>query len=229
MPNQIRGLIFDNGDILYDASLWRRWLTEHLQQLGVAITYEELVDTWERKLVDVYRGKAEYWNRFTELLFDFGLDGPQTNALKQRAKKKGAEFQSKRSPMPGVPETLQQLRRQGIKLAVLSDTESGQPGVRKILAQLGIEQLIDVVVASKDIGVVKPDGEAYQAAIDRLELPKTECAFVGHDIDELEGAIAFDLRAIAYNYAAGAPADHYLDHFSDLIDMTAANTPSRES
>ena len=41
------------GDIFFDATVWRRALTEYLQDVGVAIHYTELCRRWEAKLVDV--------------------------------------------------------------------------------------------------------------------------------------------------------------------------------
>lgn len=215
-------MIFDNGDILFDASLWRKWLAQQLQQQGVAITYEQLVQTWEAKLVDVYRGKADYWIRFREMLDDLGLGAADAQRLEDRSREQGQTFQSQRRPMPGVPETLVHLRQLGIKLAVLSDTESGETGVRKILTQLGIEPHFHAVVASRDLGVAKPSAAAYQAAIDRLGVEKPLCAFVGHDLDELQGAMDCGLLAIAYNYDANVPADHYIDRFDQLIELVCA-------
>ena len=97
----IHGLIFDNGDILYDAAVWRRWLTKHLQGLGIAVNYDELVDRWEQKLVDVYRGNADYWERFHELLLDLGVAVTESVELIGLARNKGRQLQSRRRRMPG--------------------------------------------------------------------------------------------------------------------------------
>ncbi len=221
----IHGLIFDNGDILYDAAAWRRWLTKHLQGIGIAVSYDELVACWEQKLVDVYRGNAEYWERFHELLADLGVPETKTVELIELARSKGQQLQNRRQPMPGVGQTLKQLHELGIKLGVLSDTESGEAGVRQILAQLEIEAYFDAVIASRDIGTVKPAALAFELAVQRIGLPKSACGFVGHDIDELQGASECGLVAIAYNYHPQAPADFFLDHFGQLIDLVTVQPP----
>lgn len=211
------GLIFDNGDILFDASLWRCWLACHLQQNGVAIDYAGLVPIWERHLVPVYEGRKDYWLAFADMMMEFGFAESDIQIMIGKAKKAVSRLQSKRVPMPGVPNTLSQLRESGIKLAVLSDSESGESGVRKILQQLGIEQYFDTVISSRDIGTSKPNPEAFAAAVTALDLPIDACGFVGHDVDELTGAIDFGLYAIAYNYELDAPASVYLDSFDELI------------
>ena len=217
----LRGLIFDVGDILYDATAWRRWLAVELSQRGCAVTYPELVVAWEALLVDVYRGQANYWDRFRDLLSRFGLPLESHTDFEALARDKGQAVQVDRSPMPNVPATLDGLRARGIQLAALSDTESGETGLRKLLKQLQLEARMDAVVSSFEIGHAKPEPEAYQHALNALKLNKDDCAFVGHDIDELEGAQAFGLTAIAYNYADQAPADVYIDDFSELLTAVA--------
>jgi putative hydrolase of the HAD superfamily len=219
VPARFEGIIFDVGDILYDASAWRRWLTDTLQVEGVDVTYQQLVERWEALLVDVYCGRAAYWDRFDALVLNLGLAEDRAPAIRDAAQQKAGKVQKDRSPMPGVPDTLRRLNEQGVKLGALSDTESGESKVRSLLKQLGIENYFDAVVTSVDIGIAKPDPKAYVAAALALKSDVEHCAFVGHDIDELEGSQQAGLYSIAYNYHPDAPADVYLEHFSELVDV----------
>ncbi len=213
-----RGLIFDVGDILYDATPWRRWLTNELSTNGIDISYSELVQCWEILLVHVYKGQQEYWSRFRELLSQFGLSDLKIVEIERLAKEKGMELSVNRIPMEGVTETLAKLHDRGVRLGALSDTESDCVAVRKNLAKLGIEQYFHAVVTSKDTGFVKPESDAYLAAIVSLGLEKNECAFVGHDYDELLGAKNIQLNSIAFNYEPNAVADVYIAQFSELLN-----------
>lgn len=217
----IKALIFDVGDILYDASLWRRWLAVELSRfVEPEVTYARLVETWERFLVPVYKAKQDYWSAFEAMLSEFGLDEKDHPALIAKAKAKGQAVQVDRAPMPEVPDTLAALHSAGIKLIALSDNESGEAGVRKTLNQLGIEQYFDAVVSSFSIGHVKPEPEAFDYAIEQSGVPKENCGFVAHDIDELEGAQNHNLFAIGYNYHPDAPADVFIENFAQLIGLT---------
>lgn len=213
---RFEGLILDVGDILYDASAWRRWLTDALRADGVAVSFEELVERWEALLVDVYRRRAAYWDRFDQLLEDLDVPEARRPALRQAAERMAAAVQVDRVPMDGASAALAALRDAGVRLAALSDTESGEGKVRQTLRQLDLERFFDAVVTSADIGHVKPEPAAYRAAAAAIEVSVPSCAFVGHDVDELEGAQQSGMYAIAYNYTPGAPADVYVDHFSEL-------------
>ena len=213
------GLVFDIGDTLFDATVWRRWLAARLRLLGAPITPDQLVQRWEALLVDVYRGRADYWRRFGELLASMGIRGQRARELTRQARARGHEVQTCRVLFDGVRQTLVELRDAGARLAALSDTESTAADVRRSLADLGIVGCFHAVVSSADIGCVKPQRRAYEAAADALGLPVAACAFVGHDADELAGAMSAGMFAIAYNHDPRARADLYLDDFRQLKDL----------
>jgi HAD superfamily hydrolase (TIGR01509 family) len=222
-------IIFDMGDIFFDATQWRRALVAHLQSVGIDIDYPELCCRWEEKLVDVYLGGCEYWEALGEFLGDLGVREEVFEDVIGAARQKAAEVGQRRTLFEGVAETLAALKQSGVRLAVLSDTESREPRVRQVLAELGIEPCFDAVVASRDIGRVKPEAEAYAIALQRLGATADQALFVGHDADELAGAIAAGIIAVAYNYEPGVRADHYLRHFRELLPLIDGVKPSLEA
>ena len=193
-----------------------RW--QRLQALGVNIDYRELCARWETKLVPVYLGRREYWEAFREFLGELGLAPGAMAEVLGFARQKAAEIEH-RALFDGVAETLDGLKGKGLKLAVLSDTESQETRVRRRLADLGIEQYFNAVVTSVDIGHVKPQPEAFAAALARLQVSAAEAAFVGHDADELEGARQSGITAVAFNHEDGVVADCYVEHFRDLLPL----------
>ncbi len=211
-------VIFDMGDIFFDATVWRRTLVQHLQQQGVEIDYREFCRRWEQKLVAVYVGRREYWDTFHEFVTESPLVGRAVDETIAFAREKAAEIEQ-RTLFEGVAETLAALKRQGLKLAVLSDTESREERVRRRLADLDIERFFDAVVTSRDIGHVKPQPQAFAAVLERLDTAPKETMFVGHDEDELDGAKRVGLTAVAYNHEAGVPCDHSIRGFGELLEL----------
>ncbi len=213
-----QAVIFDMGDIFFDATVWRRSLTQYLQRAAVQIDYPELCRRWEAKLVDVYLARREYWEAFREFMADLSLTDDAVDRAVAFARQK-ADGIEKRTLFDGVAETLAQLKAMGLKLAVLSDTESREARVRRRLADLGIEDCFDAVLTSVDVGYVKPDPRAYAAAMAGLNVTAIETIFVGHDDEELEGATRAGLTAVAYNCEQGAPCHHHLRHFDKLLEL----------
>ena len=194
--------------------------------MGIDIDYPELCRRWEEKLVNVYVGRREYWDALGEFLGEIGVGEDVFEEVIGAARQKAVEVGQGRALFDGVAETLAALKRAGVRLAVLSDTESREPRVRQVLAELGIEPCFDAVVASRDIGHVKPEAEAYAVALQRLGATSDQTLFVGHDAEELNGAMAAGLSAAAYNYEPGVRADHYLRHFSDLFPLVEGAKPA---
>lgn len=219
--SRLSGFIFDVGDVIYDATPWRRWLAERLAVYGVVGGYEELVVRWERLLVDVYLGRCEYWPRFRDLAMDCGAPAPDLEVLEAEARAKAREVKLTRRPFPGVPETLSELRRRGVALVALSDSESTAVTIRKSLDELSVGSYFSHVISSRDIGSVKPERAAFAAAVAALGLPAACCGFVGHDCDELAGAMGFGLTAIAFNHDKAARAHVYLNDFDGLLALAA--------
>jgi len=213
-----QAIIFDMGDIFFDASIWRKWLTEYLQNLGVSIDYPSLCQKWEAKLIEVYLGRREYWERLREFLFELRLKASEIEQMVAASKSKAEEIEN-RTLFDGVAETLNKLKQMGVKLAVLSDTESGKARVRERLARLDIEQYFDVVETSIDIGYVKPQPEAYAAVLQRLASDTHSTIFVGHEKEELQGAMDFGLTTVAFNCNKQIPATHYIKSFPELIKV----------
>jgi HAD superfamily hydrolase (TIGR01509 family) len=211
-------VIFDMGDIFYDATLWRKGLVVFLQQRGIDIDFPTLRDQWEAKLVAVYLAKRPYWEAFEEFLHDMGLDDAGVAEGIAFALAKAKEV--RQTPLyPQVADTLKTLHDGGVKLAVLSDTESPEAKVRARLTEFEINEYFDVVLTSVDIGHVKPEAEAFQRALNALGVTKERACFVAHDDDELTGALAFGITAVAFNFEPGVPADHYLDEFGQLTPL----------
>jgi len=219
---QYQAIIFDMGDIFFDATIWRKSLVAWINERGVDIDYPEFCDNWETRLAEVYVGRREYWDAFANFMADLGLDRNGTERAIAFARTKAAEIEE-RVLFDGVAETLAKLKGAGLKLAVLSDTESREPRVRQRLSDLHIEEYFDAVVTSMDIGHVKPEAAAFEAVLQRLGVEKERAVFVAHDEDELSGAMDFGLTAVAYNYLPGVQADHHIERFSQLMDLVSVN------
>ena len=219
-----RALIFDMGDILYDASQWRRWLHVELSKLGFSGTFQDLVFAWETKLVPVYEGRQAYDDAYRSLLEDLVPDVLTREAFHERSLAAKQQFESEqRRPFPGVRETLKELRAAGLKLAVLSDNESSSSVVRARLGELGLEELFHVVLTSKDIGHAKPDARAYLAVLKELQLSPEEAVFVAHDQDELDGADQVGLKAVAWETTGSTVRHETIPDFRDLVLVTSSN------
>ena len=216
------GLIFDMGDVLYDATVWRRWLMQLLHRMGLHTHYRSFFKVWEQEyLDDVHRGRREYGEAFQTFLLAAGLSRGHIDEVVAASHARKREIETGTRPLPGVRETIARLSQQGVVLAVLSDSESTSELLHSRLVKLGLGGRFTAVVSSFDLERTKPDPACYRAALSAIGMRTEQVAFVGHDAEELAGAKAVGLRTLAFNFDPGAKADRYLTRFEELIDYAA--------
>lgn len=76
--------------------------------------------------------------------------------------------------LPGALETVEALRRRGIKTAVASSSKN----TPLIMEKLELQGYFDAVADGNDISRSKPDPEVFLLAAQRLGLPPTDCLVV---------------------------------------------------
>jgi putative hydrolase of the HAD superfamily len=106
-------------------------------------------------------------------------------------------------PRPGAVAALRELRRRGVKLAVLSNCSEDVPAVWPASELAG---LFDAETFSSACGLMKPDREIYARTATALEVEEAECYFVGDGAnDELSGAERAGMTPVLF-LASGATA-----------------------
>lgn len=101
---------------------------------------------------------------------------------------------------------LQQLRAEGIKTALVSNTPWGSPGAlwRQELSRLGLSGWLNAVVFCTDMGWRKPAGPIFERALELLGAEPQDCLFVGDDPRwDLAGARAVGIEAVLIDRRGG--------------------------
>ena len=79
--------------------------------------------------------------------------------------------------------TLEELRRRGVKTAILSNTPWGSPAElwREELGRLGLRQAVDAAAFCRDVGYRKPAPQSFEFVMRALHVSAEACLFVGDD------------------------------------------------
>lgn len=102
-------------------------------------------------------------------------------------------------PVAGMEGLVREARDRGLRVAGLSNTD---PIHEAVLRSYPAIALLECLVTSCAIGVLKPDREAYRAAIEILGVPPQSVLFVD-DLDaNVTGARAAGLHALRFESAA---------------------------
>ena len=94
-----------------------------------------------------------------------------------------------------VPGVLDELKRQGLLIAVISNTEDGR--LVDSLEAAGISDRFDLLIDSHLVGLRKPDAPIFQLALERMKLQPHEAVFVGDSyVHDALAAQAIGMRGI---------------------------------
>jgi putative hydrolase of the HAD superfamily len=173
----VRGVIFDLWQTLVDWPLEQsRALRRNLAE-RVGVSLEEM----ERRWLESHRARET--GPLADALRAVGLADDHVEA---HVAERYAVTRAVLHPRAGVVETLDELRRRGIRLGLISMCTEEVPGVWHETALAG---RFDSESFSATCGLVKPEPEIYLQTAERLGVEPTDCLFVGDGAnDELGGA-----------------------------------------
>lgn len=215
--------VFDAYGTLFDL---RSALKHHLQVLGAPA--ERFLDVWrtkqleyawtcalmglDRNFLAVTRQSLDYALRVCGIADDSGA------ALVDEI----AEAFMVLDPYPDVAPALQDLRRSGRRIIILSN--GTQEMVATAVDKGGLGDLVDEVLSCEEVHTFKPDPRAYQLACTRLGLDRDDIMFVASNTWDVAGATAFGFRTVWVNRGA-EPAEYPslapLATVSNLTDLQA--------
>lgn len=218
MEPDLSALVFDAYGTLFDvtsvaADCEVRW-PGFGGEVSTLWRAKQLEWTWQRGLMQRYTSFREVTAdalRYAAASFDLPCDPITVERLL------GAYLRL--PPYPEVPRILKRLRPRS--LAILSN---GSPDMlNPLVANSGIDRLLDHVISVDELGTYKPDPAVYQLAADRLGLAASEIGFVSANCWDACGAKAFGYHVFWINRtgasldALGAVPDRVISSVGDLL------------
>lgn len=134
-------------------------------------------------------------------------------------------------PTPGVDAMLMRLR-QRYRVGVVSNYPDGD-AIRASVQRVGLRDILEVVVASGDVGSVKPDPKPFTRALQALNVKPEEALYVGDNwLADIQGAKRLGMQAVLTRqyetpeHFDVQPGDHDADlvvnHLSELETILLA-------
>lgn len=108
--------------------------------------------------------------------------------------------------LPGVVETLETLKKMGLKLGLC--TISSEKSTNYILKRFGITKFFEAVIPRNKVKYVKPNIEHLEAALKALKVGAGEALLVGDGTRDMQ--CAKELKVIAVGLPTGVPSQREL-------------------
>jgi len=155
-----------------------------------------------------------------EWLAAIGLDPGHAERLQETSERVGFGPQSILFRIyDDVLPCLADLKARGIRVGVLSNWDYS---LYKALAGAGLQDEFELVVASLEHGVEKPDPRLFQVVLDHFEVAPEEIVHVGDNpVDDLEGARGVRMRGVLIDRSmprSEAPVLHDLRNLPEAFE-----------
>ena len=125
-------------------------------------------------------------------------------------------------PYPHVNSILFELKKRGVKLAIVSDAPRLKAWIR--LVSMRINHLFDVVVVFEDTKKLKPSIEPFNVAFKKLKVKPHECLMVGDRPErDIKGAKQLGMMTCFAKYgnpnAKSSEADYEINDIKELLEI----------
>jgi REG-2-like HAD superfamily hydrolase len=193
-PAAVRAVFLDAGHTLLKGQpSWFEVWAEGLGEFDVTLDREALQRAYARASdalshIPPDQFTEDTWRQFLrEMVANLEVPG-QEDEIADRMHQILARTRPRYTPYPEAPGVLEELRRRGLRLAVVSNWE---PDLPEVLEQVGLRDYFDAVVASALVGAAKPDPRIFQVALDAVAVRPEEAVHVGDSYEaDVRGARA---------------------------------------
>ena len=219
----IKALAFDAYGTLFDVfsvtALCEQLFPGKGNQLAQIWRFKQLQYSLMRSLMGRHR---DFWG-----LTDDGLVWASKNLqldLTADKKKQLMEAYLSLAAFPDVKPGLDALKKQGIKLAILSN---GEPKMLEAAAKsAGISELLDEIISVEEVKIFKVSPRVYNLASERLKVTNPELGFVSANNWDAVGAASAGLRTFWIQRSSaevpeelGFPVDTTVKAITELVPL----------
>ncbi len=173
----IRWLVLDAMGVIYSAA-------DDVAELLIPYLRDNGCRLAEAEIEDLYRGASLGQTTSSEFWQQCGVDGND------------AEYITRHTLSPGLKEVLEVARSRGVRVACLSNDVSEWAVLQR--DHFGLAEFIDPWCISGDIGVRKPDTEAYRLLLSAIEADSRECLFVDDRRKNVDAARSVGFEAVQF-------------------------------
>lgn len=196
----MKALGLDFGQTLgeLDFAFLARRLHERGADFDPAAAAEKSAAAWQVYGAKKAEGHAAAWRGMIEAQLTSG------GVPSERAPELGAWLWDEqprqnlwRRPIPGMIELVREVKRQGVPIAIISNSE-GQ--LAELVAELGWARDFDVVVDSGKLGIDKPDPRIFSHACAALGVDNSQLLHVGDAWEaDVRGALGASASAVWFD------------------------------
>jgi phosphoglycolate phosphatase-like HAD superfamily hydrolase len=220
LADPVDALVFDLDGVLYDHSIWRRWLLQLLGKLGLHTNYTSFFRVWDCDYAQqVAWGNLTYWTAMRSFLLAAGLSAGQVDEVEAAGRSRFSAAEQMIRPFPNVRSSLRQLSLRGLKLNLVTAFPWTCEQLADRLDRLEMANLFSHTSSARDWPQATPARQRLADSLETAGLAPARTAYVGRLKCELQAAAQLGMPTIAFNQEPDATADFQLEQFDTLPQM----------
>ena len=192
---QYSAVIFDLfGTLVNEAPIQELDRLQAEMAAALSVPHEDFVRLWAETSYE--RGTGAFATIEANLEHICRVLGVTTDAasIAAAASLRLGVWKRARTPRPDVVETLARLRMADFKIGVISNCS---PDIERLWQDNPCSPLVDVVILSSSVGLLKPDPRIYRLACERLEMQPHGCLYISDGSSgELTGAAEVGMHPV---------------------------------
>jgi mannitol-1-/sugar-/sorbitol-6-/2-deoxyglucose-6-phosphatase len=214
MGRTFKACVFDMDGVLIDTEpVWRQVELDVFARVGVALTDDQLRDTWGMRIEEV----VDHWYQQRP------WNGIRPQAVQREILREMVEHVHREGvPMVGALEAIDTARSSGLRVAIASS--SSRELIDAVINRLGIGELIDAVCTADDEVRGKPDPAVYLSAAQALDVVPSLCVAIEDSPVGVSAAVAAGMRCIGVRSHGDLSGDISHAHvvIASLVEVTPA-------
>jgi len=181
-------VIFDMDGVLVDSEHWWAPLQDKF--------FTELVGQWNEKSRQGIMGRS-LKDIHSVLQTKYGLKMGWLEFADSYGQRAKPLYQKQCNLMPGLPQVLDRLKQQSLKLALASS--SFHSWIEIVLERFALKKYFEAVVSAEDVGLRgKPAPDIYFYTAQRLQVKPRECIVIEDSTNGILSAKASGMTAVGY-------------------------------
>lgn len=224
-------LLFDLRDVLFDDTLWSRWLYQLVARMGHAIGYDAFWEIWEQAFQrDVVFGGRELHETLAALLARLGLSRGQIDEVWAASLARQRQSAEATRALPGVKLALAQLHACGWTIGVFGNMCGSHADVQRCLERLELASSVDHAFSASELALKQPNVSPYVQAARGLRTAPAQTVFISASRYALELARSAGLQTVGVQLRdAGDPSRCVIEHIGELARILRPVRPHRHA
>jgi len=196
----IKAILFDMDGVILDSH--DAWF----------YIFNKSLDKFEKKNIDLKEFDECVWAKAFEKTCQKYFTVPIFDVRKYYAEIY-PDFKQRTKPMINAEEALSKLRKKGLKLAIVSNTQ--KKVVKQALADVNLAGFFDLFLGGDSVEKGKPEPDILLKALELLKLNKEDVLFIGDTIWDKMAAENADIKFVGFKL----DAKKRIEDLKELVEL----------